>query len=681
LDELRAALRAAAFHKLEAGRWFVAISLAEAETLRAIAHSESSNGEPLLGAGSRTAFALHVYEGHSRTLLDATAEYLPAHPTQALNAHTALRYVNSEHDFTHRELDSLLRMLQEAPPPRGGSGSAAAELSQEEVLEERRAWWDGVRRRRRRRALTDLRTLPIYTVFETASSYHRLARAALVARVRANIAKKGLTVADAFLVFDDDKDGVLSKQELYSAFTWLELHPKASEIHRIVRQMETANPEALTLAEWKAWLLTDDDDDDVDEEEDEQEEEDRREHGPLGLAWTEVADGPPPGGVELACPPLAGALQEGERAFDEPRLAALTSACAGEVRVETYVKVTEGVAERFFTVARARPAQPRASRADWPPIRIEQIEVKELKAAATDPHALTRKQRKALRARLVRPEGFTLKWDSRGAGDDQFASVWEPWSSAINKGDALPYGWLSPRKVRLFLGHIAWDRLTAPPRESVSMLEVEDTRSVLGASMFSGSGASLLDRAVATLFKQAVGYELLWSAPSHQPSIWAWRPRPPEGFVALGFLVTASKDVPPGGAWAGAVHCVPESWTVIDAGQPTAVWTDAGRSRLWTAAASLDAMPSMRLMVTAHARDGAPVAGRRLMKPEFALDEGYEAPPEPPEARLEDDEAEEFHDAKDEVGVPVSSSSTTEAVRGQGGDGRGGWLSSFLGGR
>ena len=99
---------------MQAGRYFVALSLREAETLRALIHA--SEGGPLVAGASGFAALRVVGGGVNSGLLDASHGYEGAPPPQTLAAEAALRFVNSEVDFAPPPLNALLRALHDEPP-------------------------------------------------------------------------------------------------------------------------------------------------------------------------------------------------------------------------------------------------------------------------------------------------------------------------------------------------------------------------------------------------------------------------------------------------------------------------------------------------------------------------------------------------------------------------------------
>ena len=533
-DELRAALATSAFYSIEAGRYYVALSLAEAESLRALLHATA--GGALL-PGSNATLALRCDRGGVPTLLDASDAFAPAAAAQARNAAAALRFVDSHADFEKASLNALLRSLQPRP------------------CEERAAWWLKVRscRRRPRR---EWQQSTIAQVFSVASQFDELKRTALIARTRALIRKKRLYIDDAFRVFDADQSGYLSCSELFSAFQWLGLPQRPNEIYELARAMDTDNDGFVTIGEWKAWFAT----------------------GAIGdgAGAGEDAD-------QYADEEISGAADPGAIAIEQTRIRELH-----ETRDPKAPKEAEKAAD-----------------------------------APLEPAELAK-----LTARLVKPKGYAAVWASRGTNTGRKGSVWAP---SLSKDLA------SANRVRVALGHVATAGFSPPKANAPLVLELHDT------ACWSGMQSSdALRRAVPQLLPHPVNYRQVWACMKGKTPLVVWRPLPPEGFVALGMLVTADETPPP----VESIHCVPAGWTAPVRGVPAAslVWDDAGLGgkpgALWSVADG-----GLGLMACA-AGHGAPDELRTLnLAPgkelPFAELEAKPAPPTPEVASEDDDDGED----------------------------------------
>ena len=95
----------------ESGRYFVLLSLAEAETIRCILHMRQ--GQPLI-AGADAAVALRCIPAHD-ALFDCSANFVSAPAYQASVSHNCFRFVDSSMHFRPAELNVLLRSIP-APP-------------------------------------------------------------------------------------------------------------------------------------------------------------------------------------------------------------------------------------------------------------------------------------------------------------------------------------------------------------------------------------------------------------------------------------------------------------------------------------------------------------------------------------------------------------------------------------
>ena len=107
--------RAVAQHRLfevNPGRYYIAVSLEEAEGLRALLHARRSSGDVLL-PGSNATLALR----HGGLQFEASRGFTPATEYQAATARQCFRFFDSEVDFTPRELPIILRALQVCAEP------------------------------------------------------------------------------------------------------------------------------------------------------------------------------------------------------------------------------------------------------------------------------------------------------------------------------------------------------------------------------------------------------------------------------------------------------------------------------------------------------------------------------------------------------------------------------------
>jgi hypothetical protein len=99
------------YTKAQRGRYFVALSLDEAETIRGVIHSPEAQA---FLATSRSAIGIRC----GSLLLDSTPGFQTAPHTQQVMAEVNYRYFDSQLYYTEEEIGSLLRALQDNPPER-----------------------------------------------------------------------------------------------------------------------------------------------------------------------------------------------------------------------------------------------------------------------------------------------------------------------------------------------------------------------------------------------------------------------------------------------------------------------------------------------------------------------------------------------------------------------------------
>ena len=113
-DEVCEALRQhLLFGKIRGGHYFVGITLAEAEGVRALLHARRASNQPLV-PGSAASLALR----HGTMQFEASAGFTPTTEYHCTTARQCFRLFDSEVDFTQREVHVALRTLQSNPMKR-----------------------------------------------------------------------------------------------------------------------------------------------------------------------------------------------------------------------------------------------------------------------------------------------------------------------------------------------------------------------------------------------------------------------------------------------------------------------------------------------------------------------------------------------------------------------------------
>lgn len=192
--------------KKQEGRFYVLLSLDEAEHLRGIMHGRQGIAllpSEIMTLSDLTSVALWVMGDHDVTLLGSSRGYAPSSPPQHSAMVNSYRFMNSDTYFNDRSLTDLLRIFEE------------------NSCEEREKWWTDVRACRRRRQIPLDATMPITTVFTTLSEYQFMDYKAVVSRIQYELQERGLLVFDAFRSFNSSNSGLLTCSELYGGIDYL----------------------------------------------------------------------------------------------------------------------------------------------------------------------------------------------------------------------------------------------------------------------------------------------------------------------------------------------------------------------------------------------------------------------------------------------------------------------------
>lgn len=211
----KAAITSGRLRAVHYGRYWVAVSLAEAETLRRILHV--SQGKPLLdGLDIEAALRYSPMSapgapvaGDSGVIFDAstgwtkgTVAVTGCTPYQSAVAHNCMRFFDCDMHFPESALNILLTSIQQS------------------LLTERELFFQsniGARRRMDRK----WQETPLAKVFSVADEWAVLKQNAYCSFMFEAIARKHLTLWEAYTGFDADNSGMLDPAELFGAFLWL----------------------------------------------------------------------------------------------------------------------------------------------------------------------------------------------------------------------------------------------------------------------------------------------------------------------------------------------------------------------------------------------------------------------------------------------------------------------------
>eukprot|EP01061_Rhynchopus_euleeides_P041313 TRINITY_DN7171_c0_g1_i1.p1 TRINITY_DN7171_c0_g1~~TRINITY_DN7171_c0_g1_i1.p1 ORF type:complete len:719 (+),score=284.77 TRINITY_DN7171_c0_g1_i1:318-2159(+) len=237
-DAVVDAITKQSFYQMQEGRYFVALSLTEAEHLRAAL--------PRIG-GSVALLALPLRDLLDGSMVfDKSEWHVPQPPASAQGkaAEACLRFLNSDSAWPDSTLDWALRCLQ-------GTQCAA-----------RRDWWVHVRDCRRRR-LKPWQELPVAQLFVTGDEYSSLASKTIVLRAKTAMAARRLWPADCYALMDTDHNNVLLKQELYEGLVWLGVSVTQEQADLVFAMLDTNKDGKISLEEFKAYLTPSEGTDDM----------------------------------------------------------------------------------------------------------------------------------------------------------------------------------------------------------------------------------------------------------------------------------------------------------------------------------------------------------------------------------------------------------------------------------
>eukprot|EP00617_Octactis_speculum_P025092 CAMPEP_0185746580 /NCGR_PEP_ID=MMETSP1174-20130828/5173_1 /TAXON_ID=35687 /ORGANISM="Dictyocha speculum, Strain CCMP1381" /LENGTH=754 /DNA_ID=CAMNT_0028421361 /DNA_START=123 /DNA_END=2387 /DNA_ORIENTATION=+ len=182
-----------------------------------------------------------------------------------------------------------------------------------------------------------------------------------------------------------------------------------------------------------------------------------------------------------------------------------------------------------------------------------------------------------------------LIWNSTGTMQNTKASLWAPSENHSSKSRRVCLG---------HYGHFGHNRQPASDAEygdspSKRMVVVDDA----SVSSFGWGKSDYLDTVVECIFPHPKNFHMVWSCTRGKTPLFVWSPVPPtESFVALGMVCTADEASPP----LTTIRCVPHCWVKPSTHEPKYLWDDVGLS---AKPASLWLMGKMRLMHAVPGKD------------------------------------------------------------------------------
>jgi Ca2+-binding EF-hand superfamily protein len=197
-EQFVAFLRSGRFREEQKNRKFVALSLAEAETIRRIMHVRM---EKEIISGSDASMCLRCVPAENH-VIDQSYRFSPAPANQVEVENQCFRFLDCDMYYTDSQVGVLVKSLQ-------STRERDRRIFFERVM--------GCRRRMRRK----WEETPVSKVFTTSDEWKLLKQKALMQSIREVISEKGILFYDAFRMFDYNRDGLLSASELYGSIEWL----------------------------------------------------------------------------------------------------------------------------------------------------------------------------------------------------------------------------------------------------------------------------------------------------------------------------------------------------------------------------------------------------------------------------------------------------------------------------
>eukprot|EP00929_Paragymnodinium_shiwhaense_P084618 TRINITY_DN45263_c0_g3_i1.p1 TRINITY_DN45263_c0_g3~~TRINITY_DN45263_c0_g3_i1.p1 ORF type:complete len:2284 (+),score=520.79 TRINITY_DN45263_c0_g3_i1:413-6853(+) len=564
LEQLEEEVSSQALYRMQRGRYFVALSLSEAEHLRAAMHLMTPDvwpthcGLALRCLGNREA-------GLNDSLIDSYGPVLDSVELEyQLEASEQLfRFFNGAVHFQARELSILLRTLQ---------------LTR---VADRLPWWVDSRSCRRR-GQEQWRRYPVCSAFGLSGQGdgHDVATKALLSRLRWALAVQGLQPADAFRMFDAARLGGLRKADFAAGLERLNIRktpasssPRwAQQVDALFKLLDKDANEMIDAEEFKAEMELD------------------------ALDWQ---------CVPAFCRPQTAGAAAGTKLR---QAASPQKRDRGGVAANGYAVAVNGVDSRTAAVrvngthiTGLTPRRPVPPEQKPPVLHLDSWCVKQPQGR--------------FKLKWQRHKHFSPLWATTDADtNDGPLSIWTPMKvvptgrfSGLKKGG-------NAVKERLVFGH-SLSRTLGPPPDTV-LLEVTDVKE---SGIFCKHQRDAMARLLAALFPHPTGYHLVWKQDSGR-SLYLWRAIAPSAdFVSLGLLATSEASPPD----TQAVRCVPRAWTSFreaPAATPLRSWSSSEggqRISLWPACGmhgkAAEGQPGSCFLMT---QDGAAPDGLHSMDAE-----------------------------------------------------------------
>eukprot|EP00439_Symbiodinium_sp_Y106_P042523 s858_g5.t1 len=526
LSELEQALGTQDFFRMQQGRFFVALGLAEAEHLRGALHLMA--GQSWLQDCCLALRCIQCKESVNESLLDFVG---PVRESSELGfqlqaAEQLLRFLDSAEDFQAREVSVLLRSLQ---------------LTR---TQDRLPWWLDVRACRRR-AHRHWQRLAVSKIFLQTDEFEDWATKALLLRLRWMLAAQRLWPSDAFRFMDTSNNGCLQRRDLSAGLESLGVRSEGlhdarwtQQVSNLFRWIAQEGREVLFLEDFRAALELHDTT--------------LKGHQSFSAAASpasraspasvrgshespvseakETASTKPPRQADAATPP-APMSESGKSA-------------AGEEDARPGPAPTKTVKERDYPASPAaaspltRPRTPSCS----PEVSVSRL----------SPDMCRQLSAGRFKHKWQKHSAFHPVWFANDMGAKPSLAIWAP-VELVPRGKFLGVKRGSHAvKERLAFGHYVSMSPSPPVTE---LLEITDEQY---SGFFAKHPRDELNRFLDTYFPHPIRFRQVWHLKeSALKSVYMWAPVPPSpDFMACGMLCTTDDEAPA----LQEVRCLPRRW-------------------------------------------------------------------------------------------------------------------------
>eukprot|EP00930_Biecheleria_cincta_P042954 TRINITY_DN29551_c0_g1_i1.p1 TRINITY_DN29551_c0_g1~~TRINITY_DN29551_c0_g1_i1.p1 ORF type:complete len:4122 (-),score=701.34 TRINITY_DN29551_c0_g1_i1:256-12621(-) len=531
LQQLEREVSSKSMFKMQKGRFFVAISLREAEHLRASMHLM----KPGTAWSSDFGLALRCVgckeSGRDNSLLDCFGPVLKStelsHQLRA--AEQIFRFLNCAEDFQANEINVLLRSMQSTR------------------LQDRLPWWTDVRACRRR-SHRPWQRLALAKVFTTADESEEWAAKALLLRTRWSMAAQQLWPADAFRLMDTSNNGCLQLKELQVGLERLGVKRDGiayrwdRQVQMLFHLLDKDDRKVLFIDDFRAALELGPEDweapklDNSSDYSSHQQSPDRR-------------------------------LNEHLSADDFKAASPIKAIAAGTIDVDKNKSAARTASLQHLSPVAAAATPLRSARLSESPMQSAQI--REGATPCLTPAIFTKLPAGRFKLKWQRHTAFRPLWSS-GTVDDPL-SIWTP-IERVPKGKFLGVKRGSNAvKERVAAGHYINTSFSAPA--GLSLLEVTDEQH---RGFFAKHPRDELNRFMAMFFPHPVRFRQIWRRKentSHR-ALYIWEAIPPsEAYVAAAMVFTQEDEAPA----FNEIRCVPRAWAEkLNTADLVQVWTEAG---------------------------------------------------------------------------------------------------------